>query len=104
MVTALCAIRFGDVFSAASSYYGGGTPTLADQTPAVPMIMHFGEQDHAIPMADVGTLQLAWPGVTFHIYASGHGFNCDQRGSYDAASAATAKERTLAFFGAQLAS
>jgi len=33
-----------------------------------------------------------------HIYAAGHGFNCDQRGSYHAESAKLARERTLAFF------
>ena len=103
LVTAVSAIRLGDVFSAASAYYGGGTPTLAGQTPVVPMIMHYGEEDHAIPLADVDTLRAAWPGVTFHIYAAGHGFNCDQRGSHDAAAAASALERTLAFFGEHLA-
>jgi carboxymethylenebutenolidase len=32
------------------------------------------------------------------IYAADHGFNCDQRGSYDAPSAKQARERTLEFF------
>jgi len=32
----------------------------------------------------------------------GHGFNCDQRGSYDAAAAKLARERTLAFFAKHL--
>jgi carboxymethylenebutenolidase len=33
-----------------------------------------------------------------HLYAAGHGFNCDQRGSYDAARPSKlARERTLAF-------
>ena len=33
-----------------------------------------------------------------HLYHANHGFNCDQRGSYDAAAAKLARERTLAFF------
>ena len=102
LLTALSAIRLGDVFSAAAAYYGGGTPTLADQTPVVPMVMHYGEHDHAIPLADVEKLRAAWPSVGFHIYDAHHGFNCDQRGSYDAASAALARQRTLAFFGSHL--
>jgi carboxymethylenebutenolidase len=102
--TAVSAIGSGDLFSAASSYYGGGTPTLADQTPVVPMVMHYGELDHAIPLDDVRKLEAAWPGVTFHVYPAQHGFNCDQRGSYDAAAAALAEERTLAFFAQQLSS
>ncbi len=52
-ITAAAAIQLPDVFDAASSYYGGGVVGLIDQTPVVPMIMHFGEQDHAIPMEDV---------------------------------------------------
>jgi carboxymethylenebutenolidase len=32
------------------------------------------------------------------VYDAQHGFNCDQRGSYDAAAAALAWDRTLAFF------
>jgi carboxymethylenebutenolidase len=31
------------------------------------------------------------------MYQAGHGFNCDQRGSFDAISSALARERTLAF-------
>ena len=102
LVTAISAIRSSDLFAAASAYYGGGTPTLADQHPVVPMIMHYGEQDHAIPIADVDKLRAAWPQVTFHIYDAGHGFNCDQRGSFDAAAAKLAQERTLAFFSEHL--
>ena len=37
------------------------------------------------------------PEVSSFIYPAGHGFNCDQRGSFDAASAKLARERTLAF-------
>jgi len=37
------------------------------------------------------------------VYAADHGFNCDQRGSYDASAAATAKERTLTLFSDTLA-
>ena len=103
LLTALSAIELADVFSAASSYYGGGTPTLVDRTPVVPMLMHYGEHDHAIPLADVEQLRAAWPQVTFHIYDAQHGFNCDQRASFHAASAALAEERTLAFLGQHLA-
>jgi len=36
--------------------------------------------------------------VTTHFYAAGHGFNCDQRASYNAKAAKLARERTLEFF------
>jgi len=103
LLTARCAIECGDVFAAASSYYGGGTPTLKDHTPVVPMVMHYGELDHALPLEDVRALAAAWPQVTVHVYdGAQHGFNCDQRASWDAVSAALAEERTLAFFAERL--
>lgn len=77
-------------------YYGGGIAGLASETPRCPVEMHFGETDHAIPMTDVDKVRAAQPGVAFFVYPAGHGFNCDERGSYDAPSAKLATERTLA--------
>jgi carboxymethylenebutenolidase len=37
------------------------------------------------------------PRVQVYVYPAEHGFNCDQRGSYDAQSARAARERTLQF-------
>ena len=37
-----------------------------------------------------------------HVYPAGHGFNCDQRASYEPKSAEIARERTLAFFAKNL--
>ncbi len=90
--------------SAAVPYYGGGTTTPEEiaRTPRVPVLAHFGERDHWIPLEGVQALQKAHPGVEVHVYAADHGFNCDQRGSYDAAAARLARERTLAFFAKYL--
>jgi carboxymethylenebutenolidase len=84
-------------FAAAVSYYGGGVPDLADEQPNCPVLLHFGEQDHAIPLEGVERLKTAHPELPVHIYPAGHGFNCDQRASYHAESARLARERTLAF-------
>jgi carboxymethylenebutenolidase len=84
-------------FAAAVSYYGGGVPELAGEQPNCPVQLHFGEQDHAIPLDGVSRLQAAHPDVPVYIYPAGHGFNCDQRASYHAESARLARERTLAF-------
>ena len=91
--------------SAASAYYGGGvtTPAEAARKPRCPTMAHFGERDHWIPMDTVEAFKKAQPGVEVHVYAADHGFNCDQRGSYDAAAAKLALERTLAFFAKHLA-
>jgi carboxymethylenebutenolidase len=84
-------------FAAAVSYYGGGVPDLADEQPNCPVLLHFGEQDQAIPLEGVDRLRAAHPELPVYIYPAGHGFNCDQRASYDAESARLARERTLAF-------
>jgi carboxymethylenebutenolidase len=51
----------------------------------------------------VEAFKKAHPEVEVHLYHANHGFNCDQRGSYDAAAAKLARERTLAFFAKHLA-
>lgn len=90
--------------AAAAPYYGGGmtTPEESARKPKVPVLVHFGNNDHWIPLDTVDAFKKAHPDVEVHVYACGHGFNCDQRGSYDAAAAKLAKERTLAFFAKQL--
>ena len=86
--------------AAAVAYYGGGVPDMADQKPKVPTMMHFGDQDHGIPMDKVKIVQDKRGGdCEIHVYeGAGHGFNCDERASYHEASAKTARERSLAFF------
>lgn len=86
--------------SAAAPYYGGGvtTPEETARQPKVPVLAHFGEQDHWIPLDTVEAFKQAQPGVEVRVYPANHGFNCDHRGSYDKAAADLARERTLAFF------
>ena len=86
--------------SAAVPYYGGGvtTPDEVARKPKVPVLAHFGDQDHWISLESVEAFKRAHPEVEVHIYHANHGFNCDQRASYDAAAAKLARERTLAFF------
>lgn len=86
--------------SAAVPYYGGGMTAAADaaRTPTVPVMAHFGDQDHWIPLDTVEVFKNAQPGVAVHVYQANHGFNCDQRGSYNEAAAKLARERTLDFF------
>jgi carboxymethylenebutenolidase len=84
--------------SAAVGYYGGQIPELVDETPAVPTMLHFGAEDHAIPLDGVRKVADAHPEVPVHVYdGAGHGFNCDARASYHPLSAAIAQGRTLEF-------
>ena len=90
--------------SAAAPYYGGGMTVGDDaaRVPTVPVLVHFGDQDHWIPLDTVEAFKKAQPGVTVHVYNANHGFNCDQRGSYNAVAAKLARERTLAFLAEHL--
>jgi carboxymethylenebutenolidase len=72
-------------------------PDHAARQARVPVLAHFGARDAHIPLAGIEAFAKAQPGVSVHLYAAGHGFNCDQRASFDAAAAALARERTLAF-------
>jgi carboxymethylenebutenolidase len=88
--------------SSAVCYYGGMIAKNADEKPQVPTQMHFGEKDEHIPMADVELVRKKRPETEIYVYPAGHGFNCDERASYDQASARLAMERTLAWFGKTL--
>jgi len=84
-----------DGIAAAVPYYGGGIPDLASEQPKCPIVLHFGEQDQFIPLTSVEEFKKAHPLLPVHIYAADHGFNCDQRSSYNADAAKLARERTL---------
>lgn len=82
---------------AAVTYYASRIGEHLDGTPVIPMLLHFGSQDESIPLADVEKARLLFPRGEFHVYDAKHGFNCDERQAYDAASAQLAWQRTLTF-------
>jgi carboxymethylenebutenolidase len=89
--------------SAAIGYYGGAIVRFADDKPNVPTQLHFGEKDAGIPLTDVESIRSKRPDVEIHVYPGAqHGFNCDERASYDKASADIAWPRSLAFFARHL--
>ncbi|VIO80949.1 Carboxymethylenebutenolidase [Bradyrhizobium ivorense] len=89
--------------SAAVGYYGGAIVRFADDKPAVPTQLHFGEKDAGIPLSDVETIKSKRPEVEVFIYPGAqHGFHCDERASYDKTSADIAWPRSLEFFGKHL--
>lgn len=97
LVTWLAAAKVSGL-SAAVPYYGGGILDNADLQPKVPLMGHFGDKDAHIPVEGVKKLAEKHPKHQIFIYAADHGFNCDQRGSYNAPAAKQARERTLEFF------
>ena len=91
-----------DGVSAAVGYYGGAVAEFAEEQPRCPVMLHFGETDASIPKEHYEKVMRVHPKIPVHIYPAGHGFNCDQRGSYHEPSARTARERTLAFLRTHL--
>lgn len=90
--------------AAAVPYYGGGMTGVAEaaRKPSCAVLCHFGDQDHWITLDSVQAFARQQPQVEVQLYHADHGFNCDHRASYDAAAAALAAERTLAFFARHL--
>ena len=97
-VAFLAACRLNGL-SAAVAYYGGQIAKFADEKPKVPVMMHFGETDQAIPMTDVDAIKQKRGGDSeiFVYPVAGHGFHCDERGSFHEPSAKTAWQRTMDF-------
>ena len=92
----LAATRIDGV-SGAVGYYGGGIAETAEEKPRAPVMLHFGETDASIPKEHYEKVAKIHPNVPIHIYPAGHGFNCDERGSYHELSARLARERTIEF-------
>ncbi|HLA73639.1 MAG TPA: dienelactone hydrolase family protein [Steroidobacteraceae bacterium] len=86
----------------AVSYYGGQIKDHLAKPPRRPVLYHFGEKDPYIPASDIEKIRAADATGEFHLYPADHGFNCEERGSYEPASAKLAFTRTHAFLTAQM--
>jgi len=61
------------------------------------VMLHLGTLDKHIPKADIDGVQARHPEVQIFWYEAEHGFNCNDRASYNAAAAAQARTRSLVF-------
>lgn len=89
-----------DGLSSASGFYGRKIIEMLDETPRVPIMLHYGEFDPLIPASDVERVRRSHPNAAIFVYPAGHGFCRPGAKGYDAASCAGALARTLAFFDA----
>jgi carboxymethylenebutenolidase len=91
---------------ASVSYYGGGIHDNLQRAESIkcPMQFHYAENDSGIPLEGVEKVRKAMEGrAEVFVYPKAtHGFNCWDRASYDAPSAALAHGRTLQFFAKNL--
>jgi len=90
-------------FAASSCWYGGGIAGTKDESPNCPVQMHFGEKDASIPMSDVDAVKAAQAKAEVYVYmGAGHGFGCNERGSFSKPDYELAQRRTLDFFAKHL--
>ena len=79
-------------------YYAGGIGSVATEEPSCPVLLHFGADDSHIGPEQIEAVRTAHPEVAIYVYEGAeHGFNCDQRGSYNPAAAKLARGRSLEF-------
>lgn len=97
LVTWLAAAKVSGL-ACAVPYYGGGILDNAELQPKVPLMGHFGDKDQHIPVDGVRKLAAKHPKHQIFVYEADHGFNCDQRGSYNEPAAKQARARSLEFF------
>lgn len=102
------ATRIPDL-KAAVVYYGGGiaadnpaAPVNESEKIRAPILAFFGEQDQAIPMAQVQKIKdtLSRLGKTHEVHTyplAGHGFFCNERASYNKEAAEDAWTKTVPF-------
>jgi len=81
--------------ASAICYYPGGLASQADIKPLCPVMLHLGNEDTSPTPEAAQAVISSHPTSLAYFYPAGHGFNCDQRGSYHEASAALAKDRSL---------
>lgn len=90
-------------FKAASCWYGGQIIQTKDANPNCPVQMHFGGEDHGIPLQDVEAIKAAQPEVDVYVYPGAqHGFGCDQRPSFSQKDWELAFLRSLTLFAEHL--
>lgn len=86
--------------SAASGFYGRMINMILKDAPNIPIILHYGKNDGAIPQSMVDEVHGAYPAVPIHMYDAGHGFCREGSSDFDAPSRDLAMQRTLAHFEA----
>jgi carboxymethylenebutenolidase len=112
-LTYLAAAHHNRDVKCAAPYYGGGipmgNPSALSRTGEIkcPMYLFFGAKDQLIPMDHVNQIkaELTAKKVPFQMEVypdAGHGFFCDDRGSYHEASAKDSWGKTKAFLAQHL--
>jgi carboxymethylenebutenolidase len=85
-------------FAAQVNFYGSHIPALIDLVPRCPTILHYGDVDHVVSLAEIERIGARHPSVELHIYrGAGHAFENNEQATYDQRAADLAWQRSIAF-------
>ncbi len=92
-------------FDAAVTYYGGEINRFLDEAARCPVEGHVGDRDTSLTPEELARFRARHPEVPFHVHTGAlHGFDNPGRAArHHPEAARTARERTLAFLGRELA-
>lgn len=91
-------------FDAQVNFYGSHVATRLDLKPRCPTVMHYGDNDHVVSVADIERIRSANPEVLVHVYPGAkHAFYNPEQGNHDASAAELAWQRSIAFLAEQVA-
>ena len=80
------------------NFYGSHVPAFIDLKPRCPTIMHYGDSDTIVPIAEVERIKARHPEIEVHVYpGAGHAFFNPEQVTHDSAAADLAWRRSLAF-------
>ena len=89
---------------AAVIMYGSDVCAHRGLAPRCPTVLHYGDRDSVVPLADVEKIRAAHPDLPCHVYpGADHAFYNPAQPSYDAAAAELAHARSIAFLDRHLA-
>ena len=90
------------IFDKAICYYGSSIPEYLKKNINCPALVHFGKNDKGIPSIEVKKVKQysETQNITVKVFEyenADHGFNCDERKSYNKEAATLAMERNFKF-------
>jgi len=84
--------------NAAASFYGRMIADLLDEKPKIPVMLHYGAKDPAIPPENVEKVRAASPDSPLYLYDAGHGFCRPGSTDYNDEARALSLNRTFDWF------
>jgi len=83
---------------AAASFYGRLIADLLSEKPKIPVMLHYGANDPAIPPENVEKVRAASPDSPLYLYDAGHGFCRPGSTDYNAEARELSLKRTFDWF------